>query len=78
MDSFQSPAALCRGTDFWMLNDELNENELRRQMRAMHAQGVASLIARTYVGLRSDYPGPDWMRKMHVIVDEARALAKEL
>lgn len=74
MDSFQSPAALCRGTDFWMLNDELNENELRRQMRAMHAQGVASLIARTYVGLRSDYPGPDWMRKMHVIVDEARAL----
>ena len=30
MDSFQSPAALCRGTDFWMLNDELDENDIVR------------------------------------------------
>lgn len=71
---FQSPSDLCRGTDFWMLNDELDEAEMRRQMRAMRAQGVASVIARTYVGLRSDYPGRDWLDKMHALVDEARSL----
>ena len=57
-----------------MLNDELEEGELRRQLRSMRDQGVASVIARTYIGLKSDYPGKDWMKKMHVVVDEAKKL----
>ena len=56
---FLTPPDSCRGTDFWMLNDELEEGELRRQLRSMRDQGVASVIARTYIGLRSDYPGKD-------------------
>lgn len=72
--AFAAPPDLCRGTDFWMLNDALDEGELRRQLRAMRSQGVASVIARTYIGLRSDYPGADWMQKMRVVVDEARQL----
>lgn len=72
--TFQAPPDICRGTDFWMLNDTLEEGELRRQLRSMRAQGVASVIARTYIGLRSDYPGEDWMEKMRVVVDEAKAL----
>ncbi|GHU73577.1 hypothetical protein AGMMS49992_12620 [Clostridia bacterium] len=75
---FQSPPNICRGTDFWMLNDRLDDAELIRQLHAMHSQGVASLIARTYIGLKSDYPGPDWMHKMHVVVDEARSLGMTL
>ena len=71
---FLTPPDSCRGTDFWMLNDELEEGELRRQLRSMRDQGVASVIARTYIGLRSDYPGKDWMKKMHVVVDEAKKL----
>lgn len=72
--TFLNPPQDCRGTDFWMLNDELNEDEMRRQLRSMHAQGVASVIARTYIGLKSDYPGKDWMSKMHALVDEAKQL----
>ena len=75
---FQNPPADCRGTDFWMLNDSLDEQEMRRQLRAMHDQGVACVIVRTYIGLRSDYPGRDWMEKMHAIVDEARSLGMTL
>lgn len=71
---FLTPPDSCRGTDFWMLNDELEEGELRRQLRSMRDQGVASVIARTYIGLKSDYPGKDWMKKMHVVVDEAKKL----
>ena len=71
---FQNPPDSCRGTDFWMLNDRLDDNELVRQLEEMHAQGVASVIARTYIGLKSYYPGPDWMQKMHVVVDAAKRL----
>ncbi|MBQ3080433.1 MAG: hypothetical protein IJC48_10635 [Clostridia bacterium] len=76
--SFQSPDAWARGTDFWMLNDKLEEDELRRQLQGMSEQGVGSVIVRTYVGLSSDYPGPDWMKKMHIVVNEARRLGIKL
>ncbi len=75
---FLNPPSICRGTDFWMLNDELDEVEMRRQLRAMHEQGVACVIARTYIGLRSDYPGKDWKSKMHAAVDEAKKLGMTL
>ncbi len=75
---FLSPPSICRGTDFWMLNDELNEEELCRQLRSMHEQGVACVIVRTYIGLRSDYPGRDWKKKMHVIIGEAKKLGMTL
>ena len=75
---FQNPPDECRGTDFWMLNDTLDEGEMRRQLRSMRAQGVACVIVRTYIGLRSDYPGPDWMGKMRAVVDEAKSLDMKL
>ena len=75
---FQNPPAICRGTDFWMLNDSLDELEMRRQLRSMHEQGIACVIVRTYIGLRSDYPGRDWMEKMRAVVDEAHSLGMTL
>lgn len=75
---FALPPDDCRGTDFWMLNDRLDDQELRRQLREMCRQGVRSIIVRTYIGLQSDYPGADWMQKMHVVVDEARQLGMTL
>lgn len=69
---FRNPPNEYRGTDFWMLNDALDEADIRHQLQEMKAQGVASVIARTYIGLKSDYPGADFKRKMHVIVDTAK------
>ena len=62
---FRQPAELYRGPDFWMLNDRLSEYGIRRQMREMKDKGVYSFIARTYIGLKSDYPGADFKAKMH-------------
>lgn len=72
MKDFKTPERIYRGTDFFMLNDRLSEDELRRQISEMADKGVASFIARTYIGLKSDYPGPDFMSKMSVMIDEAK------
>ncbi len=72
--AFKSPPDICRGTDFWMLNDRLDPDEIVRQLREMRSQGVASVIARTYIGLKSDYPGADWMLNMRALVGEAKRL----
>ena len=71
ISSFDNPDRMYRGTDLWMLNDELSDDELRRQIREMRNKGFYSFIARTYNGLKSDYPGKKWMNSMQIIIDEA-------
>ena len=62
------------GTDFWMLNDRLEEGEIIRQLNEMKKQGVYSFIARTYIGLKSDYPGKDFKSKLKLIAKTAKEL----
>lgn len=72
MENFSNPENKYRGTDFFMLNDALTEEDLRFQIAEMSKRGVASFIARTYIGLKSDYPGKDFMSKMRIMIDEAK------
>ena len=51
---FKNPPQIYKGTDFWMLNDELKDDEIRRQIAEFHDKGMGAFIARTYVGLRTD------------------------
>ena len=69
---FSNPPMIYRGTELWMLNDRLDDAELRRQVKEMAEKGFYSFIARTYLGLKSDYPGPGFMGKMRTIIDAAR------
>lgn len=77
-ESFLSPPDFYRGTDFWMLNDKLEDEELIRQLREMKKAGVYSVIARTYIGLKSDYPGPEFKKKMRLVVDTATELGMKI
>ena len=72
MSSFANPADIYRGTDLWMLNGKLDEQELRRQLRQLRREGHYSFIARTYNGLESDYPGEEFMANLTAIIDEAK------
>lgn len=72
MKDFKNPERFYRGTDFWMLNDTLSEDEIARQLAEMAKKGVASVICRTYIGLKSDYPGKDFMQKTRVMINEAK------
>ena len=68
---FKNPPQIHKGTDFWMLNDELRDDEIRRQIAEFHDKGMGAFIARTYVGLRTDYPGPKWKHQIRVMLEEA-------
>lgn len=81
MDSFLhfvNPSPIYHGTDFWMLNDTLDEDEIACQLSEMKKQGVTSFIARTYIGLKSDYPGKDFRQKLAKIIETAKALDMKL
>lgn len=72
-ENFRNPADIFSGTDFWMLNDALTKEGIEAQIAEMKDKGVYSFIARTYIRLKSDYPGKDFMSKMRMIVDAAKA-----
>ena len=77
-ESFRSPDRIYRGTDFWMLNGKLTDDEIVRQLKDIKDKGFSSFIARTYVGLESDYPGEDFMSRMRVIVKTSSELGLKL
>ncbi len=77
-ESFRNPEPFYYGTDFWMLNDRLEDGEIVRQLHEMRRQGVRSFIARTYIGLKSDYPGPDFKAKLRLMVRTADELGMKL
>lgn len=70
-NTFLNPAKVYKGTDFWMLNDELKDDEIRWQIKEFHDKGMGAFIARTYVGLRTDYPGEQWKHQIRVMLEEA-------
>lgn len=70
--AFKEPPKIYRGTELWMLNDRLEDSELHRQIKEMSEKGFYSFIARTYIGLKSDYPGPEFMKRMKTIIEAAK------
>ena len=73
-DEFLSPGNEYRGVTLWMLNDDLELQEVRRQLKEFHSVGWGAVITRTFVGLRTPYLSDEWMR----IIEEIIGLCKEL
>lgn len=69
---FMDPAPRYRGMDLYMVNDALDDEELRRQIREFGEKGIGSVIFRTYNGLLSDYPGEKFRHSLWVAVKAAR------
>ena len=76
--SFQNPADKFRGLDLWMVNDKLEDSEIENQVKEFKAKGFYSVIFRTYNGLISDYPGPEYKHKVKVAVDSAKKYGLKL
>lgn len=77
-NNFKQPLQKYRGCDLWMLNDELDDKELEFQIEEMKDKGFGCVIARTYNGLKSDYPGEDFMHKMDVIINKAKEVGLQI
>ncbi len=72
---FLHPGNEYRGVTLWMLNDELEEEEISRQVRTFAHAGWGALITRTFNGLRTEYLSEDWHRIVKRIIHEAGKLS---
>jgi hypothetical protein len=65
---------------FWFWNDDLDEAELVRQIRAFHAKGFGGFIPHARIGLsrRVGYLTAEFFRLMRVAVDEAARLGMQV
>lgn len=64
--------------DFWMLNGTLSVDGITRQMQEMKSRGIRCFIARTYIGLESDYPGKQFKAMLQCIVENAAKMDMNL
>ncbi len=73
-EGFENPPSLYRSAPFWSWNDDLTDEELVRQIRAFHEQGIGGFFMHSRVGLLTDYLSDAWMDRVKTCVEEAREL----
>ena len=61
-----------RGVPFWSWNDDLQPEELRRQIREMKEGGLGGHFMHARVGLITPYLSERWMECIEAAVDESR------
>ena len=66
-----------RPIPFWSWNDELEPEELQRQIRLMHEAGIGGFFMHARGGLKTPYMGKKWMAMVAVCVREARKLGMD-
>ena len=58
---FESPTSEYRGTPFWAWNDDLNGDELRRQIGWLQEMGFGGFHMHSRPGMCTEYLGNDLM-----------------
>lgn len=71
---FENPSAEYRSMPFWAWNDELQQDELVRQIHEMHQQGMGGFFMHSRDGLETPYLGEEWL----AAVRTSAALAEQL
>ncbi len=74
---FRNPGREWRGAPFWSWNDELEPEEIRRQIREMKEAGLGGFFMHSRTGLVTAYMGGRWMGCIGAAVDEARRLGMQ-
>ena len=63
-----------RPIPFWSWNDDLQIDELKRQIRWMHAKGIGGFFMHARGGLKTPYLGEEWMKAVEACCEEAKLL----
>ena len=66
------PPVQYRPHPFWSWNHELDEEELRRQIRLMNDGGMGGFFMHARGGLTTEYLGEKWFDCVAACIDEAR------
>ncbi|MFW6261862.1 MAG: glycosyl hydrolase, partial [Spirochaetota bacterium] len=77
-NEFRNPGHDYRGVTLWMLNDELDEAEMERQLRGFAEAGWGAVITRTFNGLRTPYLSKQWHRMVHRTIEVAGGLGMKV
>jgi len=70
-EQFRSPASQYRGAPFWSWNDDLNEKEIRRQIRQMKRAGIGGFFMHSRGGLETPFLSEAWFGICDAAIDEA-------
>jgi len=63
---------------FWFWNGEMNDDEIRWQIKEMHDKGVDGFFIHPRQGLTVPYLSETWFEKVRVAIDAAKALGVEV
>jgi len=75
---FAHPPVEYSPIPFWFLNEVLEEDRLRYQLRQMHAQHVQGAVLHPRPGLVTEYLSEEFWQALGACVDEAKALGMRL
>lgn len=71
IEKFKNPTTDNRSAPFWSWNDDLDPQELKRQVRDMKAHGIGGFFMHSREGLETEYMGEDWLECIRETVKEA-------
>ncbi len=76
LEQLRHPPAEFGAVPFWFWNDDLDEAELLRQLRAFHDGGCGGVLIHPRVGLsaRVGYLTPEYFRLVRLVTDECARL----
>ena len=60
LKEFKSPPKEYRASPFWASNDQLDPDELRRQVKEMNEQGFGGFFMHAREGLKTGYLSQEW------------------
>jgi len=76
-EQFANPPNSFRMQPFWFLNHNLEEQQLRLQIREMADKGIGGAVLHARHGLLTEYMSEQWLEAIGVCIDEMRTLGME-
>ena len=73
-EKFKNPGIEFRSAPFWSWNDDLKDEELRRQIKEMKEKGIGGFFMHSRIGLITPYLSLEWMDKVKTAVSFAKEI----
>jgi len=74
---FKDPSAKYRSIPFWSLNDELDSDEIKRQLKEFKKGGFGGAYLHSRIGLLTQFLSEDWFEAMDAGVEACEELGIE-
>lgn len=63
---------------FWFWNDDLKPENLKWQMKEMHAKGVSEVVISSRLGITIEYLSDEWFDRIETVVEYAQQLGMKI